>query len=169
MRSIDSGRDWKVISPDLTLRPGEKEEGAQGVIYTIAPSPVLAGTIWVGTDNGLVQLTRNEGLTWSEVTPPGLLPWSMMSLIDASPHDAASAFAAIDRHQMDDIAPHIYRTHDFGKTSTKISTAIPRMLMCMRCVKILFAKAFCSQALSWVFTFRSTMVSYGNPCNKIFR
>ena len=125
MRSIDSGKSWKVISPDLTLRPGEKEEGAQGVIYTIAPSPVLAGTIWVGTDNGLVQLTRNEGLTWSEVTPPGLLPWSMMSLIDASPHDAASAFAAIDRHQMDDIAPHIYRTHDFGKTWTKITRGIP--------------------------------------------
>jgi photosystem II stability/assembly factor-like uncharacterized protein len=125
MRSIDSGKSWKVISPDLTLRPGEKEEGAQGVIYTIAPSPVLAGTIWVGTDNGLVQLTRNDGLTWSEVTPPGLPPWSMMSLIDASAHDAASAFAAIDRHQMDDIAPHIYRTHDFGKTWTKITSGIP--------------------------------------------
>jgi len=69
----------------------------------------------VGTDNGLVQLTRNDGLTWSEVTPHGLPAWSMMSLIDASPHDAASAFAAIDRHQMDDIAPHIYRTHDFGQ------------------------------------------------------
>ena len=125
MRSTDSGKSWKVISPDLTLRPGEKEEGAQGVIYTIAPSPVSAGTIWVGTDNGLVQLTRNDGLTWSEVTPPGLPPWSMMSLIDASPHDAASAFAAIDRHQMDDIAPHIYRTHDFGKTWTKITSGIP--------------------------------------------
>ena len=125
MRTTNGGKSWKVISPDLTLRPGEKEEGAQGVIYTIAPSPVAGGTIWVGTDNGLVQLTRNDGLTWSEVTPPGLPPWSMMSLIDASPHDAASAFAAIDRHQMDDIAPHIYRTHDFGKTWTKITSGIP--------------------------------------------
>lgn len=125
MKTADSGKSWKVISPDLTLRPGEKEEGAQGVIYTIATSPVAAGTIWVGTDNGLVQLTRNDGLTWSEVTPPALAPWSMMSLIDASPHDAASAFAAIDRHQMDDIAPHIYRTHDFGKTWTKITSGIP--------------------------------------------
>jgi photosystem II stability/assembly factor-like uncharacterized protein len=125
MKTADGGKSWKVISPDLTLRPGEKEEGAQGVIYTIATSPVAAGTIWVGTDNGLVQLTRNDGLTWSEVTPPGLPPWSMMSLIDASPHDAASAFAAIDRHQMDDITPHIYRTHDFGKTWTKITSGIP--------------------------------------------
>jgi len=125
MKTADAGKSWKVISPDLTLRPGEKEEGAQGVIYTIAPSPVTAGTIWVGTDNGLVQLTRNNGLTWSEVTPPGLPPWSMMSLIDASPHDAATAFAAIDRHQMDDITPQIYRTHDFGQSWTKITRGIP--------------------------------------------
>ncbi|HLN98521.1 MAG TPA: hypothetical protein VK208_08680 [Pyrinomonadaceae bacterium] len=124
MRSNDSGRSWKIISPDLTLRPGEKEEAAQGVIYTIAPSPVAAGLIWIGTDNGLVQLSRNDGLTWSEVSPRGLPPWSMISLIDASPHDAATAYAAIDRHQMDDITPYIYRTHDSGKTWTKITSGI---------------------------------------------
>ena len=125
MKTADGGKSWKVISPDLTLRPGEKEEDAPGVIYTIAPSPVAAGTIWIGTDNGLVQLTRNDGGTWSDVTPPGLPPWSMMSLIDASPHDAATAYAAIDRHQMDDITPHIFRTHDFGKTWTEIVNGIP--------------------------------------------
>ncbi|MGH9928462.1 MAG: WD40/YVTN/BNR-like repeat-containing protein, partial [Pyrinomonadaceae bacterium] len=125
MKSADGGNSWKVISPDLTLRPGEKEEGAQGVVYTIAPSPIAAGTIWIGTDNGLVQLTRNEGVTWSEVSPRGLPPWSMMSVIDASPHDVASAYAAIDRHQMDDIAPHIYRTQDYGKTWTAITNGIP--------------------------------------------
>jgi len=125
MKTADGGQSWKVVSPDLTLRAGEKEENAQGVIYTIAPSPIAAGTIWIGTDNGLVQLTRNEGLTWSDVTPPGLPPWSMMSLIDASPHDVASAYAAIDRHQMDDITPHIYRTHDSGKTWTAITSGIP--------------------------------------------
>jgi photosystem II stability/assembly factor-like uncharacterized protein len=125
MKTADGGKSWKVISPDLTLRSGEKEDGAQGVIYTIATSPVAAGTIWVGTDNGLVQLTRNDGLTWSEVTPRGLPPWSMISLVDASPHDAASAYAAIDRHQMDDITPHIFRTHDFGNTWTSIVSGIP--------------------------------------------
>jgi photosystem II stability/assembly factor-like uncharacterized protein len=125
MKTADGGKSWRVLSPDLTLRPGEKEESAQGIIYTIAPSPLAAGTIWVGTDNGLVQLTRNDGLTWNEVTPGGLPPWSMISLIDASPHDAASAYAAIDRHQMDDITPHIYRTHDFGKTWRKIISGIP--------------------------------------------
>lgn len=122
MRSADSGRSWKTISPDLTLRPGER---AQGVIYTIAPSPLAAGMIWIGTDNGLVHVTRNEGVTWNDVTPRGLPPWSMISLIDASPHDAGTAYAAIDRHQMDDIAPHIYRTHDSGKTWDEIVKGIP--------------------------------------------
>ncbi len=125
MKTVDGGKSWKTISPDLTLLPGEKEEAAKGVIYTIAPSPLAAGTIWIGTDNGLVQLTRNEGLTWSDVSPRGLPPWSMISLIDASAHDVATAYAAIDRHQMDDITPHIYRTHDFGKTWTKITNGIP--------------------------------------------
>ena len=125
MKTVDGGRSWKVISPDLTLRPGEKEAGAQGVVWTIAPSPIAAGTIWIGTDNGLVQLTRNDGQTWNEVSPKGLPPWSMISLIDASPHDVATAYAAIDRHQMDDITPHIYRTHDSGKTWTEITNGIP--------------------------------------------
>lgn len=125
MKTVDGGKSWKVISPDLTLRPGENEAGARGVVYTIAPSPIAAGTIWTGTDNGLIQLTRNDGLTWSEVSPQGLPPWSMISLIDASPHDAASAYVAIDRHQMDDITPHVYRTHDSGKTWTQITNGIP--------------------------------------------
>ena len=124
-RSVDGGNDWKIISRDLTLHPGEKEEDTKGVIYTIAPSPVAAGTIWVGTDNGLVQLTRDDGKTWKEVSPAGLAPWSMISLIGASPHDASTAYAAVDRHQMDDIKPYIYRTHDLGKTWTKITDGIP--------------------------------------------
>ena len=124
MKTVDGGKNWKVISPDLTLRPGEKEEGAQGVVYTIATSPVAAGTVWVGTDNGLVQLTRNDGLTWNEVSPKGLPPWSMISLIDPSPHNAAGAYIAIDRHQVDDISPHIYRTHDGGKSWTEIINGI---------------------------------------------
>lgn len=125
MKTADSGHSWKIISPDLTLRPGEKEEEAKGVVYTIAPSPIAAGTIWIGTDNGLVQLTRNDGATWSEVSPKGLPPWSMISLIDASPHDLTTAYVAIDRHQMDDITPRIYRTHDLGKTWAEITKGIP--------------------------------------------
>jgi len=72
MRTTDKGKSWQTISPDLTLRPGENEDDAKGVIYTVAPSPVKAGQIWVGTDNGLVQLTQDEGKTWKEVSPPNL-------------------------------------------------------------------------------------------------
>jgi photosystem II stability/assembly factor-like uncharacterized protein len=125
MKTADGGHSWKIISPDLTLRPGEKEEGAQGVIYTIAPSPKTAGLIWIGTDTGRLQLTTNDGLTWSDVTPKDLPAWSMISLIDASPHDVRAAYAAIDRHQVDDIAPHIFSTHDSGKTWTEITHGIP--------------------------------------------
>jgi photosystem II stability/assembly factor-like uncharacterized protein len=124
-RSADGGHSWKMISPDLTLRPGEKEADAKGVISTITPSPRAAGTIWIGTDNGLVQLTRDEGKTWNEVSPKGLPPWSMISLVDASPHDAGTAYVAIDRHQMDDIKPYAYRTRDFGGTWTKITNGLP--------------------------------------------
>jgi len=124
MRTTDKGKSWQTISPDLTLRPGEMEDDAKGVIYTVAPSPVKAGQIWVGTDNGLVQLTQDEGKTWKDVSPPNLESWSMVSLIDASPFDAGTAYAAIDRHQMDDVRPHIYRTRDFGKTWTKIDRGI---------------------------------------------
>jgi hypothetical protein len=107
------------------LHAGESEDKAQGVIYSIAPSPVLARTVWVGTDNSLVQLTRDDGVTWTNVSPPGIAPWSMISLIDASPHDSATAYVAIDRHQMDDLKPYIYRTTDFGKTWASISKGIP--------------------------------------------
>ena len=125
MKTVDAGKSWKIISPDLTLRPGETEAGAQGTVWTVATSPVAAATIWVGTDNGLIQLTKNDGQTWTKVSPKGLPPWSMVSLIDASPHDAGTAYAAIDRHQMDDITPHIYKTHDSGRTWTKIINGIP--------------------------------------------
>jgi hypothetical protein len=86
------------------------------VIYTIAPSPLDAGLIWTGTDNGLVHLTRDAGKTWQEVTPPGLPEWSMVSLVEASRFDAGTAYAAVDRHQMDDLHPYILRTRDFGHT-----------------------------------------------------
>jgi hypothetical protein len=95
------------------------------VIYTIAPSPVSAGQIWVGTDTGMVHLTRDNGKTWNNVTPQGLADWSKISIIDASHFDTGTAYAAVDRHRLDDIAPHIYRTHDFGKTWTQITQGIP--------------------------------------------
>jgi photosystem II stability/assembly factor-like uncharacterized protein len=96
-----------------------------GVIYTLAPSPAAAGQIWAGTDNGLIYLTRDDGKSWQEVTPPGLPAWSMVSLIEASRFDAGTAYAAIDRHQMDDLRPYALRTRDFGRTWTPIAAGLP--------------------------------------------
>ncbi len=125
LKTTDAGKSWTTISPDLTLQPGEREEDGKGVIYAIAVSPVMTEQIWIGTDNGFIQLTKDGGKTWTNVSPQGLAPWSMISIIDASTFDSATAYAAIDRHQMDDVKPYIYRTHDFGTTWTKISQGLP--------------------------------------------
>jgi photosystem II stability/assembly factor-like uncharacterized protein len=136
LRSTNQGNSWEKISPDLTgTDPKASHEGpdtvenakqrGHGVVYTIAPSPVAAGYIWAGADTGLVQLTRDGGKTWANVTPHELAVWSKISLIDAGHFDAGTAYAAVDRHRMDDIAPYVYRTHDFGKTWTRINSGIP--------------------------------------------
>src|SRR6266581_3047548 len=89
--------------------------------------PLQKDLIWAGTDDGLIQVTRDGGKNWTNVTPSNkLLPeWSLISLIDASPHDAGTAYVAVDRHKNDDLRPYIYKTSDFGKTWTKIANGIP--------------------------------------------
>ncbi|MFZ3215787.1 MAG: hypothetical protein WA192_06985 [Candidatus Acidiferrales bacterium] len=130
LRSEDAGQSWRAISPDLTLRgtasdAGAKKDEAGGVVYTIAASPVRGGEIWAGTDNGLIQVTMDEGAHWANVTPAGVADWSLISLIEASPHDAETAYAAVDRHQVDDFRPYIYRTRDSGKSWVKIVAGLP--------------------------------------------
>ena len=134
LRSSDRGQSWQAISPDLTVKSAgasakssdaAKKEEARGVVYTIAASPLRAGEIWAGTDNGLIQLTLDDGAHWSNVTPPDVAEWSQISLIEASPHDVAVAYAAVDRHQVDDLNPYIYRTRDSGKTWQKITQDLP--------------------------------------------
>ncbi len=136
LRSTDRGNSWQAISPDLTgtdakapddgpLTVNNAKARGHGVVYTIAPSPVSNGQIWAGTDTGLIHLTRDNGKGWSNVTPAGLSDWSKISLIEASHFDAATAYAAVDRHRLDDIGPYIYRTHDFGKSWKQINTGIP--------------------------------------------
>jgi photosystem II stability/assembly factor-like uncharacterized protein len=136
LRSTNRGNSWEKISPDLTgTDPKASQDGpltvenakarGHGVVYTIAPSPMNAGQIWAGTDNGLIQLTRDSGKTWNSVTPSGLQDWSKISIVEASHFDAGTAYAAVDRHRLDDIGAYVYRTHDFGKSWTRINNGIP--------------------------------------------
>jgi hypothetical protein len=125
---------WQAISPDLTGSAKASSDGplsvdnakarGYGVVYSLAPSPLKAGQVWAGTDTGLVQLTLNEGKTWTNVTPPALGDWSKIGIIDASHHDPGTAYVAVDRHRLDDFEPYLYRTHDFGKTWTKITAGL---------------------------------------------
>ena len=146
-RTADGGSSWQVISPDLTREdPGvppnldpataaDVPKGKRhGVIYTIAPSFVKAGEIWAGTDDGLIHLTQDEGETWENVTPPELTPWSKVTHIEASHSDAGTAYAAVDRHRLDDYQAYLYRTRDFGKTWQRVSNGIPEgsFLNCVR-------------------------------------
>ncbi|HEY1950617.1 MAG TPA: glycosyl hydrolase, partial [Bryobacteraceae bacterium] len=137
-RTTNDGQSWERISPDLTRAdpktlgdsggPITKDQNGPeiyGTIFTIAPSQKEAGTIWTGSDDGLVYITRDSGKNWTNVTPPGLPEFSRVSMIDASPSDPATAYLAAKRYQLDDREPYIYKTHDYGKTWTKITNGIP--------------------------------------------
>jgi photosystem II stability/assembly factor-like uncharacterized protein len=137
-RTSNGGQTWTKISPDLT-RHDPATLGPSGgpitldqtgvetyaTIFTIAPSRHDAGTIWTGSDDGLVHVTRDGGKNWTNVTPPDLPPFSRISLVEASPHDPATAFVAANRYQRADRAPYVFRTGDFGRTWTKIVNGIP--------------------------------------------
>ena len=138
-RTDNGGQSWTVISPDLTREtPGvppnldpvtakdvEVQGPRRGVIYTIAPSPIQKGLIWAGTDDGLIWVTHDEGGHWQNVTPKGLSAWSKVGILEASHFDANTAYAAVDRHRLDDYKPYIYVTHDAGKTWTLVVNGIP--------------------------------------------
>ncbi len=135
----DGGEHWQPISGDLT-RPNPavpKNLDAptmadnlglgprRGVVYAIAPSPLKDGLIWAGTDDGLIWHTTDSGKHWSNVTPKALTAWSKVGIISPSPFDAAVAYAAVDRHRLDDRHPYIYRTDDAGKTWKLIVGGLP--------------------------------------------
>ena len=137
-KTTDGGVHWVAISPDLTRNDKSKQSVSGGeitlddsgteyydTIFAVAESPITQGLLWVGTDDGLIQLTRDEGKSWSDLTPRDLPEWSRISQIEASSHDAGTAYVAVDRHQNDDLKPYIYRTNDYGKTWTKLTKGIP--------------------------------------------
>ncbi|HYW74114.1 MAG TPA: hypothetical protein VE961_24030 [Pyrinomonadaceae bacterium] len=139
-KSTNEGQTWQVISPDLT-RNDKTKQGASGgpitkdntsieyydTIFTVMESPAQAGTIWVGTDDGLVQVTRDGGKKWDNVTPPkDLMPeWIQVNSLDASPFDAGTAYVAATMYKYDDYKPYLYKTSDYGKTWKKITNGIP--------------------------------------------
>jgi len=142
-RTRDGGKTWQVVSPDLS----RADEGSppnldpatladtnnvtrHGVVYAIAPSPLRADVVWAGTDDGYIWISRNASsssarVRWRNVTPPALTSWSKVGIVEASHFDAATAYAAIDRHRLDDYKPYIYRTRDYGATWTAIANGIP--------------------------------------------
>ncbi len=139
-RTADGGATWRAISPDLTRdNPGipanldaptaqdwsDPALPPRGVIYAITPSPIRAGMIWAGTDDGTIQVTRDEGATWTNVTPPSLVAWSKIGIIEASHFAADTAYAAVDRQRLDDDRPYILRTHDGGRTWRNVTRGIP--------------------------------------------
>lgn len=137
-KTTDGARTWVQISPDLTrVDPGvpasldataaaaTDRNGKRGVIYTIAPSPLVAPLIWIGTDDGYIQLTTDDGKSWKNVTPRAISSWSRVTMMEASHFDQKAAYASVDRHQLQDFNPYIYRTRDLGKTWTRITKGLP--------------------------------------------
>ena len=138
-KSTDGARSWRQISPDLTRPdPGipstldataaddtDPGRDKRGVIYTIAPSPVMVPLVWIGTDDGLIQLSMDDGGSWRDVTPAAVGAWSRITTIEASHFDYQSAYASVDRHQLQDYEPYIFRTRDLGRTWQPIVQGLP--------------------------------------------
>jgi len=137
-KTLDGGKSWQVISPDLSRKSWDipasvgiynddavKKMHRRGVIYTVAPSPININTIWAGTDDGLIHITKDGGKTWKNVTPPAITSWSKISMIDAGYFNVNTAYAAVNRLRCDDLQPYIYKTNDGGTTWKKIVTGLP--------------------------------------------
>jgi photosystem II stability/assembly factor-like uncharacterized protein len=137
-KSSDKGKSWQIISPDLTKHdpatlgasggPITKDQTSieyYATVFALQESPITPGLIWAGSDDGLIHVTRDGGKTWKNVTPKGLPAWTRISIIDPSPHNPGTAWVAANRYQLDDYAPYLYKTTDYGATWTRINEGIP--------------------------------------------
>ncbi|MGI8854974.1 MAG: WD40/YVTN/BNR-like repeat-containing protein [Thermomicrobiales bacterium] len=137
-RSTDEGASWEVISPDLTRNDPDKLGSSGGpitadnsgaeiycTIFAFRESPHEQGVFWAGSDDGLVHISRDGGKKWANITPPDLPEWAMISIIEPSPHDKATAYVAATCYKSDDTTPYLYKTNDYGATWTKITGGIP--------------------------------------------
>lgn len=175
-QTTDGGNSWQLISPDLTLNDKSRQGfsggltgdniGVEyaGVVFAIAESPKEAGTIWAGTNDGLVQITRDGGKNWTNVTKniPNMLPWGTVSNIEASRFNAGTAYITVDGHQVNNRDPWIYKTADYGKTWKQITNGIPHsMLSYAHCVR----EDPTRQGLLYVGTENGIYVSYDDGAN----
>jgi photosystem II stability/assembly factor-like uncharacterized protein len=137
-KTTDGGMSWNIISPDLTRNDKQKQQASGGpitkdntgvevydTIFSVVESPVQKDLIWAGTDDGLVQLTRDAGQHWENVTPKAMPDWGTVSMIETSPTEAGTAYIAVERHKLDDFTPYIFKTSDFGKTWTSLVSNLP--------------------------------------------
>ena len=137
-KSTDGGQSWQAISPDLTRNDKSKQRHNGGpltgdnssadyycTIFTVAPSRLEKDTIWAGSDDGLVHVTRDGGKNWNNVTPKQMAEWTRVNIIEASPHAAGTAYVAATRYQSDDFKPYVYKTTDYGATWTVLGRGIP--------------------------------------------
>ena len=137
-KSTDHGHSWTIISPDLTRNDRNKQQASGGpltraitsveyydTIFSLAESPMKKGMLWVGTDDGLVQTTLDDGGHWNAVTPADMPQWSSIDMIEPSRYDSGIAYIAVDRHKLDDIKPYAYKTTDGGRSWAAITTGLP--------------------------------------------